>query len=80
MPLRKYKLLRKAVEIEQLKERRRNLYDINRAHNDAKPLYDRLTKEINKAETPILESGKIPDTSWDVNPDAASQLKRILKQ
>lgn len=77
MPLKQYILLKRAVEIESIAQRRIDLYDRNRAFADAKPLMEQLQKELlsllHKDEKNVSANG----ISWDKDPDWKSQLMKI---
>ena len=46
MPIKQYIILKKAVDIESIIQRRVNLQDINRAFHDPAPLMKQLEKEL----------------------------------
>ena len=70
MPLRQYVVLKKAVELEAINQRRIQLYDINRAFHDPKPLFQQLEKEEQKLLLTLKGNKKETNTiSWDKDPD-----------
>jgi hypothetical protein len=76
MPLKQYMILKRAVEIESIAQRRLNLYDFNRAFNDPKPLFQQLEKEL----MTLLHGKNKPlsnTVNWNKDPDWKSQLKKF---
>lgn len=77
MPLNQYSILKKAVEIEILIERRMKIYDLNRAFHSPEDLFKQLEVELSKMlkETGVSKSTGTVD--WGKDPDWMSKLKKI---
>ena len=75
MPLNKYIVLKKAVNIEAIVSRRTNIQDVNRAFHDPVPLMKQLEKEM----LTLLhgKNNRSNTVSWGKDKDWKSQLSKF---
>ena len=74
MPLSQYRILKRAVEIEQFGERARSVHDQAHAFSGAKELLNEFKLEINRLENNINDGSKI---SWgNKDPNYVSKLNK----
>jgi hypothetical protein len=86
MPVKKYAVLKRAVDLEQYDCRLRNVYDSNRAFHDAEPLFKKLNEEYEKlCKKPLFRSeqessGNVPGfVNWDSDYSGIETLKQYQK-
>lgn len=76
MPLKQYTLLKRAVNIESIAQRRLDIYDMNRAYHDPKALFQQLEKEM----MTLLHGknkDKVVSVDWSKDSDWKSQLEKF---
>jgi hypothetical protein len=81
LPAKQYKALKRAVEYQQLLERRLTIMDNARAFNGAADLLKQLEADITKIISSLEKDSSTPETSgiisWESGPDTKSKISHF---